>query len=181
MSLRNTVFAYGAVSKFFHWLIFFLVLFMLVFGFLLDDIPKDYQGAAYNLHKLIGLSILLLMVMRLIWTLINPKPELSDVKPWERFVERLVHQLLYLAIIVMPLAGWIGASSSGRGPHLGSLYLGLPIPKDKALITTCFQLHGIFAFVIIGLVTLHVLAALYHHFIRKDDVLLRMMPKVSDR
>lgn len=181
MSLRNTPFAYGTVTKFFHWTIFLLVFFMLIFGFLLDDIPKDYQGVAYNLHKLTGLTILLLMVLRLFWALVNPKPELDNIKPWERYVERLVHQLLYVAIIVMPLAGWIGASSSGRGPHLGSLYLGLPIPKDKALITTCFQLHGIFAFVIIGLVTLHVFAAFYHHLVRKDGVLLRMMPNVGDR
>ncbi len=178
MSLRNTSSSYGSISKFFHWLIFALVFVMLVFGFLLDDIPDDYQAMAYNLHKLTGLTILLLMVLRLVWRLINPNPEWQNVKPWERYLERLVHQLLYVSLIAMPLFGWIGASSSGRGPHLGSLYLGLPIPKDKALITTCFQLHGLFAFAIIGLASLHIVAALYHYFIRKDEVLLRMMPTI---
>lgn len=178
MSLRNTSSSYGSMSKFFHWVIFILVLFMLIFGFLLEDIPKEYQATAYNLHKLTGLTILMLMVLRLIWRLINPSPHWEGGKPWEHYLERLVHHLLYVFIIAMPLVGWIGVSSAGRGPQLGSVYLGLPIPKDKALITTCFQLHELFAFAIIGLIIVHSLAALYHHFVLKDGVLLRMMPNI---
>src|SRR3990167_4238155 len=97
---RNSNTQYGSVAKFFHWVIFLLLFCMIIFGFLLDDIPKDYQGVAYNTHKLTGLTILCLMLLRALWALTNPKPALpSDTKPWQRTAERLVHLLLYLTII----------------------------------------------------------------------------------
>ena len=176
MGLKNTTNSYGSVTKFLHWLIFLLVFGMIVGGFCLGFVPEDYKGVIYNLHKLTGLTILCLMLIRLSWKLVNVKPKLPEnTTLWQRRAERAVHDLLYLLIICMPLAGWIGSSSAGKGPHIGSLYLGLPIPKDKQLIDTMFNLHELIAFGIIFLVTIHVAAALYHHFYKKDDVLRRML------
>ena len=177
MQLKNTSRSYGVVAKFLHWLIFVLVLLMIVGGFFLDDVPKAYKGVIYNLHKLTGLTILLLMVVRWLWSMINVNPILpANMPAWQRKATRLVHGLLYLLIIAMPLAGWIGSSSAGKPPHLGDLKLSLPIAENKALIDLAFTAHTIIAYCIIAMVSLHLLAALYHHYIRKDDILRRMLP-----
>lgn len=182
MSLRNTESTYGSVSKFFHWLIFLLLLFMVTFGYLLSSVPKDYQPVAYNIHKLTGLTILVLMVLRALWALSNPKPALPlDAKPWEHVAEHTVHLLLYLVVIAMPLAGWIGAVAGGRPPHIGSFNIELPISESKALSHAAFEMHGTLAIMLIVLFSIHVLAALYHHFIRKDDILRRIMPHSRNR
>lgn len=177
MAIRNTFTSYGSFSKFFHWLIFLLVLFMLIYGFCLSSIPKKYAGFAFNIHKLTGLTILCLMILRGLWALANPKPILpGDTLPWQRLAERAVHYSLYFAIIAMPLSGWIGSTASGHAPTIGSITLGFPIRQDKAISNLCFNIHGILAIAIIVLVCVHVFAALYHHFIRRDGVLRRMMP-----
>jgi cytochrome b561 len=177
MSLKNKLDSYGSVAKFFHWLIFLLVFVMVVGGFFLDDVPKEYKGVIYNLHKLTGLFILFLMLLRLVWRWVNVKPALPlDMPRWQRLASRLVHELLYLFIIAMPLAGWVGSSSAGKPPHIGDIALGLPIDKNKELIDTAFYMHGVFAYCIIILVCVHIGAALFHHYIRKDNTLRRMLP-----
>ena len=145
--------------------------------FFLDDFPKDWQPVTYNLHKLTRLLILTLMVLRLIWSLINLKPALpAGTAVWQRQAERVVHGLLYLSLILMPLVGWIGSCAGGRPPHLGDFKFDLPITGDKQFVKTMFEIHEIIAYIIIALLTIHVTAALYHHFIKRDNILLRMMP-----
>src|SRR3990167_7054195 len=172
MLLKNTATSYGSVAKFFHWLIVILLLCMLVFGYFLDDIPKAYQGMAYNIHKLTGLTILSLMILRALWALINPKPELPATDPaWQHSGARIVHLLLYVVVIAMPLAGWIGSSAANKPPHIGDFNLLLPVAQDKALTEASFDMHNQLAIIIIVLISLHILAALYHHFIQKDNIL----------
>ncbi len=173
--IKNTISSYGAVSKFLHWLIAILIICMLVFGYFLGDVPKSYQGLAYDTHKLIGLTILSLMLLRLLWALTNTKPTVPGARAWERFSERGVHFLLYLTIICMPIAGWIGSVAAGYPPHAGSVNFNLPIEKSKPLSDAAFDMHGTLALIIIGLLSIHVLAALYHHFVKKDNVLRRMV------
>ena len=177
MAIRNTIASYGSVAKFFHWTIAVLLLCMIVFGFFLESIPKDYQPIAYNSHKLTGLTIFVLMILRGLWALINPKPILPyNTQLWERIAERSVHYLLYAVVLTMPLVGLIGSVAAGRPPHIGSFVITLPIAEDKAFAENAFTLHGILAFTLIALITIHVCAALFHHFIRKDDILRRMLP-----
>ncbi|HTM63934.1 MAG TPA: cytochrome b [Gammaproteobacteria bacterium] len=175
MALMNSANSYGSVAKILHWLIFALVFVMIVGGFFMGDVPKDYKGVIYNLHKLTGVTILLIVLLRLGWKLINVKPRLpADTSVWQRRAERAVHDLLYLLIIAMPLAGWIGSSSAGKAPHIGDFKIALPIPESKSLIETMFEMHEMIAYGIIALVCIHVAAALYHHYVKKDDVLRRM-------
>ena len=178
-NLRNSQNHYGSVAKFLHWLIFLLVVCMLIAGFLLDGIQdKVTKSEIVNYHKLIGVSILTLMLLRLLWALVNPKPELPLGTPrWQHFAERGMHGLLYLVLIIMPLSGWIMSVAAGHLPHFFSYHLSLPfVPENKALSNTMFETHHAIAILIIVLVSIHILAALYHHFIKKDNVLKRMMP-----
>ena len=175
--IRNTLTSYGVVAKFFHWTIAFLIIFMLTFGYFLGDFPEAYKGTVYNLHKLTGLLILSLMLLRLCWALMNPKPILPVTIPgWQLVAERVVHCSLYIAAIGMPLAGWIGSCAAGRYPHVGDLEFILPIPQNKGIVEAAFNMHSIFAIALIILISIHALAALYHHFVKQDQILKRMLP-----
>lgn len=178
MTWKNTSTEYGSVAKFLHWLIFLLIFAMLTIGFLMDDIGNEViRAQVFNAHKLVGLSVLLLMILRLIWALTNPKPVLPVGTPrWQKVFERLGHGLIYLALLVMPVAGWVMSSAAGKPPHLFPWVLALPVPVDTSLKETAAFVHYWLAIVIIALISLHVIAALYHHFVKKDNVLLRMMP-----
>lgn len=173
----NTQSSYGFVSKLFHWVVFALVLLMLVFSYFMDDVPdKILKGVIVNAHKLLGISILALMVLRLIWTLANHKPTLVFTRRWECLARRTVHSLLYFTLILMPISGWIMSTAAGRPPRIGSLSLNLPIMKNEWLSNTFFDIHSKLALIIIALVVIHILAAFYHHFFKKDNTLLRMLP-----
>src|SRR3990167_4733132 len=98
MPIFNTTDTYGSVSKFLHWIIALLVICMLAFGFFMDDIPKEYKGLVYNIHKLTGLAILLLMLLRVLWGLMNARPISLGTHILERWVERTVHLALYVIV-----------------------------------------------------------------------------------
>jgi cytochrome b561 len=176
--LKNTIDSYGSVTKTLHWLIAVLIIGMLVFGFFLEDIPKPLRGEMIGLHKSIGLTILLLIILRLIWRYINPVPMLPMTVPlWEQIAARLVHLLFYLFLILMPLSGWI-MSSLGGHPVLfwGLLNWTLPVTPNESLGNFFFNVHAVIAWIIIGLLVLHIGAAIKHHFIEKNHVLRRMLP-----
>lgn len=143
----------------------------------MEDIStnKILVGVIVNFHKLLGLTILALMVLRAVWAWKNPKPSLLNVSHWQRWAEHTVHGLLYLLLIAMPLSGWIGSVAGGRPPRYGTMPLNLPIEKNKELAGSAFDVHGSLAIIILVVVSIHLLAALYHHFIKKDDILRRML------
>jgi len=176
--LRNTADRFGSVSKFLHWVIALLVVVMLIAGYFMTDIANDaLKGQVINLHKLTGITILFLMIIRLLWALANPKPRLPKGTPWfEHWLEWAGHFTLYALIIAQPITGWVGSVAGGHIPHAGSVMLNLPLSQNKSLAGDSFQLHDILAIAIIVVVSLHVLAALYHHFVRRDNILKRMMP-----
>jgi len=179
MALKNTAEQYGSLSKFFHWTVAIMVVALLTVGFIMDDISdKALKMQVYNIHKLIGLSVLLLMIMRLLWRLNNVLPEYPPTVPkWARKAARATHDLLYLVLIIMPLSGWIMSSAAGHPPHLGSWSLGIPgLTANKTLAQYGNSLHYVLAWAIPSLILLHIGAALKHHFMDKDEVLLRMLP-----
>lgn len=177
MSLFNTKNSYGGGSRFLHWVIAFLVIGMLVYGFYMEDIPQPYRSAAFYSHKLLGLTILFLMLLRIAWALINEKPAMPfNTQAWESFAEKFVHYSLYLALIAMPMVAWVGSVAGGRTPRIGSFEFYLPVAYNKDLSHLMFKLHKQLAWVIIALLIIHVAAALFHHFVRRDKVLNRMLP-----
>lgn len=176
--LKNTYTQYGSVSKFLHWLIFLLILIMLCVGFVMDDIKNEsVKDLVFNLHKLTGISILCLMIVRLIWALTNPKPLLPlDTTTWQLYAERIVQALIYISLIAMPISGWVMSVAAGYSPKLFGIALSLPLSKNEGLSHAAQKTHDTLAFIIIGLITVHILAAFYHYFIKKDNILQRMLP-----
>ena len=172
---------YGAVAMALHWAIAALILGMLPLGFIMVDLsPVDpLKFELYQLHKSFGLTILGLTVVRLGWRLANPIPPLPDtLKPYERVAARLTHYGFYVLLFALPLSGWIMASASSlpTGTYFGLFTLPALVGDDEAILGTARQVHEYLGFGIIGLLVLHVGAALRHHFLLKDDVLARMVP-----
>ncbi|CAN5272073.1 cytochrome b [soil metagenome] len=177
--LKNTQTNYGSVAKFFHWLIFIVVVWQFIVGFFVEDMEKLLRvSSLFPLHKLIGLATLLIIALRLLWLVYNPKPILPAAgKNWERFLAHATHALLYVSIIVMSLSGWMMSTAAGKAPKLGSYTLPMPgVSISKTLSTQAGDVHLIAAWVLLAFVSLHILAALKHHFINKDNVLKRMLP-----
>ena len=179
MSGTKEVARYSSGSKFFHWLVALLVVVMLIFGFFLDSIPEQYASIAFLMHKSTGLTILALMLLRMFWIVRTGKPALPATVPvWQKALAHLVQYALYLFVILMALSGWTMSVAGGWIPSYFGLF-DVPFPglhPDKGLAKTLAESHEIIAFIIIGLLVLHIAGALKHHFIDKDDVLRRMLP-----
>jgi cytochrome b561 len=143
-----------------------------------------------QLHKSIGLTVLVLSVIRLAWRLINPVPPLpAGMNAFQRLAAHASHFLLYFLIIAIPLSGWALVSSSPLGlptlyfgwfewPHIG--FLADLTRAQKAPLRHDFgAIHVYLAWSAIVLVPIHIAAALYHQFVRRDGVLKRMLPGTS--
>lgn len=174
--LKNTKESYGSIHKFLHWTIGILIIFMLIFGYFLDDFKTIN---AFNIHKLIGLTILLLVAIRIIWVGSNGRPRIPDyVARWERVIAYTIEGLLYVCMVAMPMLGWLAVSYYGNPPMLYGHALSLPVTPNQQYADFLMGLHRNVAVIFIGLISLHVLGALKHLIIDRDQVTQRMLPKV---
>ena len=179
MAIRNTTRRWGALAQLLHWLVVALVIAQFTLALLADDLPAGMKKLTLlSRHKSIGITILLLVCLRLGWRWANPTPTLpSTLKPYERALARTTHLLLYVLLFAIPLTGW--TMSSARGfPVSWFGFFQLPdlVPKNKALYEALMSTHETLAWTLTGIVALHIGAALKHHFVLKDEVLRRMLP-----
>jgi cytochrome b561 len=175
---------YGATARHLHWLMAALVTVQVIAGLIMVNAPEGSLLASvsdtiglYNGHKLLGLLLLALVLIRLAWRIAHgAPPEEPTVTVWQREASSLVHSWIYLALIVVPLLGWLGISLY---PALDVGWFKIPslvTAPNEATSAVVLAAHAIAAFVLVGLVLIHVGAALYHYFIRRDGVLARMLP-----
>jgi YVTN family beta-propeller protein len=174
---------YGTVAMALHWLIAALALCQITLGWWMIDVPKSPPGVRagwFNLHKSIGLTIGVLMLLRLAWRLRHPAPPLPASMPrWQARAARVSHCLLYAALIAQPLAGYLGSSFTPYPIKYFGMTLphwGWDAPQLKAL---CSTIHFTLACLITGLVVLHITAALKHLLINRDGVFQRMWPRMA--
>ena len=173
--LRSDTIRYNAVARALHWAIALLVIANLLTGFLHEPLEDVIRLVPF--HKATGMTILALSLARLAWRFTWTRPPYPrSVAAVEMAVAKVVHVLFYVLMIVMPLSGWIMASA-GKYPldwfGLATLPK-LDVSQDDTLYTLGRQAHGVLGWVFLALVVLHVGAALRHHFLLKDSVLLRM-------
>mgnify|MGYP001381267333 CR=1 FL=1 len=179
MQIRNSIDRYGAVAQFLHWLIVALLVVQVTTATLADDMPLGLAKLAMLArHKSFGMTILALAVLRLLWRFASPAPSLpTTLKPYERGLARLTHTLLYVLLIAMPISGWImSAAKNYPVSWFHQFTWPNPVAPDKDLGEAMEELHETFAYVLGAIVTLHILAALKHHFVLKDNTLKRMLP-----
>lgn len=179
MPLRNTRATWGVVHKFLHWTIALAVIALATVGWFMDDMPSSPDKIrVYALHKSAGLTVLALVVLRLAWRWSQPRPQSPPtMRPWERRLAGAVHFGLYAVLIGMPLSGWIYNSASGFPlKWFGLFRLPALVGRDRELAFLVQDAHFLFALTWAGLFMLHVAGALKHHFMDRDDVLVRMLP-----
>jgi cytochrome b561 len=171
---------YPPTSKLLHWLIAICVLTTAPVAILMVRIGEGpAQDALYNFHKSLGVLILALMVLRLINRLVvgAPVPD-PEIEPWQRTVSSIVHGSLYVLLLAMPVVGYIANSAyGGSTPFFGLFELSPIVGHDEALSKQLFALHRWVGWLVIVLALMHIGAALQHHFIHRDNVLRRMLPR----
>lgn len=184
MAIRNTTHRWGAIAQLLHWLIVALIITQFTLATLFDDLPPGARKLSLLArHKSVGITILMLAVVRLAWRSANPTPPLpATLRPWERMLARLTHTLLYALLFAVPLAGWTMSSARGFPVSWFGLFT-LPdlVPKNKMLYEVLVTTHGVLAWTLGVVAIIHMLAALKHHFVLKDDVLKRMLPVASNK
>ena len=185
---------YSTVAVILHWLIAGLIIWNVLIGWSADELRGMEKLARLQSHKTIGITILLLSVARLIWRLTHRPPVLNPhMKPWERFLAHLVHWSLYAVMIGLPLSGWAMASASKlvtiypimlgpvEGPAM-SFLTNRPPDQMRDVHEVLEEAHHLLAKLIVYvLVPLHILGALKHQFIDRQDELHRMLPFLPRR
>lgn len=179
---------YTAVAIILHWMIALGILILIVMGLVMDHValPPLRLFQLYQLHKSIGITVLLAIVLRLLWRLTHKPPALpKSMPPFERGAAEWVHGLLYGLQLILPISGWALVSASILGiPTV--LYGVLPWPHlpilsalgDKAPAEATLKLlHHWSAWALLAIIVLHAGAALRHHFILHDRILQRMLPR----
>ena len=170
---------YSAVAQGFHWLIAALIVVQFTLGWTAGNLPIGARKLArLDWHKSFGMTILMLAVLRLLWRLFHRPPELpAGMTAIERQLARATHVLFYVLLFVMPLTGWVMSSAKNFSVSWFHQFTwpNLIGPNERAfdLLRTT---HDTLSWLLFALASLHILAALKHHFWHKDDVLKRMLP-----
>ncbi|NWG91671.1 MAG: cytochrome b [Parvularculaceae bacterium] len=181
---------YTRVAIALHWLIALMVIGQLAGGFYMHNLPDakaELKFELYQWHKSFGVTIMLLTLVRLAWRLTHKPPPLPAAMPqWEKIAARGAHIGFYILLIAMPFVGWLVVSSSPFADSVQTYLFGvvhwphLPffenVADRKGLSHDFAELHEYLAFAMIGLLGLHVAAALKHQFVNKDAVLSHMVP-----
>lgn len=191
--LKNTELTYGSVAKWLHWIT--ALLFLLAYIFVeylvtfVDHDDRQTYSYVQNFHKAIGFSVLIFFFLRIYWRAVNPKPKLPDHMPWWQLkASHAMHYVLYFAMIAMPLSGYLG---NGGGVNYGIFRINgfsrtapgiwimerLNVTWDQWQVPfDFFHYHLVGPYILWVLILIHAGAALYHHFIEKDNVLTNMLP-----
>jgi cytochrome b561 len=169
---------YGTTAKVFHWAIVVLIAIQLPLGWLMPDIRRGMTpGSTMSLHISIGSTILVLTVVRLIWRMTHPVAPESHLPDWQRLSSELVHWLLYLAVLATTLSGWLFESARGWTINL---YGVVPLPRlvEEGSPTgqALGELHSTMVWVLLTLMSAHILAAFVHLFVYRDRIMQRMWP-----
>jgi cytochrome b561 len=170
---------YGAVAQAFHWVVAALIVTQFVLAIWADDLPIGaHKLALLARHKSFGMTVLMLAVLRLLWRLKHPPPELpSGMTPAERMLARTTHAAFYVLLFAMPLTGWLMSSAKSYSVSwFGVFTWPNLIGKNAAAFDFLRTTHHLLGDALFVLAVLHVLAALKHHFWNRDGVLLRMLP-----
>lgn len=169
---------YTSVAIWLHWIIGIAILLQLGLGLFMVDIPKDTPDRAwyFNLHKSIGVTLALFILLRIWWRLGHRPPPLDRLIPeWQVVASKISHWVLYLCMIAMPMTGLIMSSYSKYGVKAWGLKI-IAGTDDKAAREFWLALHEFTSEILMVVIALHVIAALKHLIVEKNGVFQRMLP-----
>ena len=193
---KNTKYTNVAIAL--HWLIGIAILFMFVLGWIMTELPtqtpkttsfdifnlglitwgveeeQSQRSFYFNLHKSVGLSLLMLIVLRMYWRFTHRPPAfLNSMKLWEKRLAKATHHSLYLLMFLIPLSGIIMSAGSKYGIKWFGIKV-IPGFDDKAIRELFYEFHEIFGLLLLLILILHILGAVKHSIVDKDGTLRRM-------
>jgi cytochrome b561 len=173
----NTLDQYGLVARVLHWLVFLLVAGMLIGGALLNLLPSGtIKSVIITAHKSVGVIVLVLMLARLAWRFANPVPQPLGSEPVFNTIAHLLHVVLYMLLIIQPLAGILMSQAYGYPVSVFGLFHLPPLIWQSPSLGAFFnEVHTVTAVLLTIAVLAHAAAALKHHFIDHDRTLMRMI------
>lgn len=179
--------SYNVYSRWLHWIIAALIIFMIFLGWRLDD-HDSLRLSRVNLHKSVGILILLLSIVRLAIRFMTKAPPALPGPAWQTWAANGLHVLFYVAMLGMPLTGWAMVSTSAREiPFFMFHWPHMPfIPVSASMESPVHEFFEFFhklgaKLLIYGMIPLHVAAALKHQFVDKDEVIEHMVPGLKPR
>ncbi|MGA7804027.1 cytochrome b [Bradyrhizobium sp.] len=169
---------YGTTAKVFHWLIVALLVVQYLIGWLMPDLHRNMKpGAPMTFHISFGITILVLITLRLAWRLTHPVAPESSLAPWQRLSSEAVHWLLYALVLATTVSGWLFASYRGWGVSFFYLFPMPMLASDNAAAGKAIDgLHQVFEWTLLVVIGLHVASAFAHLFIYRDRIMQRMLP-----
>jgi len=174
---------YDRVAIALHWLVAVGVFVMIGLGWYMTDIPKGTPQRAFffNLHKSIGVTLGLLVLVRVVWRWNHPPPPLpSGTAGWVVNASRLSHGLLYALLVLMPVAGFTASNFSKYGvTYFGLFKIGPLFAENKTLYELFQGIHHAASEVLVIVICIHIAGALKHLLLDKDGVFFRMLPNRS--
>jgi cytochrome b561 len=170
--------AYTVTARILHWVTASLVLFMLPLGLVIaNNWGGPLQDQLYDLHRSIGALIIPIILARVVYRWTHPPAPLpDDIPAIQQLAANATHWALYALLIVQPFVGWIGTSAYRATIVVFGLFELPPIwPEDRAFSDRVLFVHGLIGLTIAVLLAAHIGAALHHHFVRRDGILMRMI------
>jgi cytochrome b561 len=184
MRFRNGSDRFGTLARVLHWVTFLLLLASFGIGLTMVDLPLGPRKLqVYSWHKWVGVTVFLITILRVGWRCASPPPPFPGSMPgWQTVAAQLSHAGLYVLLLIMPISGWVMSSALG----LSTAYFGLvPLPDlvapNRELGQALIFLHNLLGLALAILISIHIVAALYHHFVLKDDIARRMLPFIKPK
>jgi cytochrome b561 len=174
---------YSPLAKALHWVVAIIVIALIPVGAIMADLQEGpLQDRLFVIHESFGVVVFTLMLLRGVTQWRSRPAPYPGLEPWELRLSMGVHHALYALLLITPVIGWLALSAYGLGPSFFGLgELPRLLPKDEPLSKILFAIHETFAFTIAGLLMLHVAGALRHAFIKRDDLIWRMLPQLAGR
>lgn len=171
--------SYTGTAKAFHWLTVLGIALVIPLGIgMVNAEPGPLQNRLFDAHRSFGIVILVITAMRLAWRQLHPPPRLPDDLPdWQSRTALITHWTLYVLLFVIPILGWLGSNYFGASVSIFGLFT-LPdlVAKNRDLAEVILRAHVACVAALVGVLALHIGAAIHHHVVRRDLVLRRMMP-----
>lgn len=170
---------YNLILRIIHWLVAAMIIGMLISGFYMKSLPTDnpIKFSIYSIHKAIGISVFILVILRVILRLSLYAPPLpQNFSQATVLITKTVHFVLYVLMVFIPLSGYMMSSASGRSiKYFFNFDVPLIIAENKMIAELSNQLHFTLACLLIGFIVLHLLGTIKHLIIDKQNILRRMV------
>lgn len=176
MIVRDTKAGYGVVSRIVHWVMAAAIIAMFVLGLWMVTLTyySPYYTTAPDIHRSVGILLLMLLVLRFGWRLANPRPDDSELSPLERTGAQIVHWGFYPLLLALMVSGYLISTADGRPIEVFDWFSVPSLLEKKGMEDTAGEVHEILAYVTIAIVVVHAAASLKHHFFDRNSTLTRM-------